>query len=81
MENGESANLETRTCKCGCGMKFKCLPTSKNYYATRGHDPSYEWSTSDSKFYTKGYNIVTEDTIGPLEPNPTTLSSVDDLDE
>lgn len=24
--------LEERTCKCGCGRKWKSLPTSKNVY-------------------------------------------------
>lgn len=33
--------LEERTCKCGCGYKFKVLPTSKQEYAAKHHDPDF----------------------------------------
>ena len=27
--------LETRTCSCGCGKTFRCLPTSQTRYSSR----------------------------------------------
>lgn len=33
--------LETRSCKCGCGNTFKVLPTSRNFYVGKSHEPGY----------------------------------------
>lgn len=34
--------LVVRTCKCGCGQKWKTLPTSKNEYASERHEKGYK---------------------------------------
>jgi len=33
--------LETRSCKCGCGGTFKVLPTSQNFYVGKSHEPGF----------------------------------------
>lgn len=33
--------LELRYCKCGCGLFFRCLPTSTAVYACARHNPEY----------------------------------------
>jgi hypothetical protein len=30
--------LETRTCDCGCGSTYRCLPTSTARYAGQDHE-------------------------------------------
>lgn len=36
--------LEERSCQCGCGRKFKTLPTSRSFYATIKHDPAWHFT-------------------------------------
>ena len=33
------AKLVTRACACGCGQKFRVLPTSKSFYFSIDHSP------------------------------------------
>lgn len=32
--------LVQRTCKCGCGRSWKCLPDSPNLYCMLSHNPA-----------------------------------------
>lgn len=42
--------LEERLCKCGCGMKFRVLPTSTAQYASFWHEnPLDTWYEIDGE--------------------------------
>ncbi len=42
--------LFLKSCKCGCGMTFRVTEASKQEYATRLHNPEYEWVYGEKKF-------------------------------
>lgn len=37
--------LEVRACKCGCGLKFKTLPTSTQWYARAMCEGNRTWKS------------------------------------
>lgn len=37
------SELLLKSCKCGCGMTFRILGSSKQEYAVRLHNPDYEF--------------------------------------
>lgn len=52
---GDLPALEERTCECGCGKKFKVLPSSPTKYATRRCNPSDP--ENPKKILRKAFNI------------------------
>lgn len=47
--------LEQRFCLCGCGLSFRCLLTSKSFYASLYHEPLFA-----QEFFSHGEMAVTK---------------------
>lgn len=58
--------LETRTCKCGCGNTFKVLPSSKNFYVGKTHEPGYSGPHVGFTMYPRDLN--TSSNANPKDP-------------
>lgn len=36
---GDNQKLVWRTCRCGCGLRWRTLKKSRNFYASQAHNP------------------------------------------
>lgn len=60
--------LIERVCKCGCGEKFKVLPTSQSFYAASSHDPDRSiWMKKEPKERYKENIISFLDSLDALD--------------